>query len=836
VEFSTYLTQGWLLPRFKASQRQARRSALFSRIYYGAMYTIVIYQSGNILSAYKSCVPGTAGKLEAPTCSVAALFVNGTSDQVVINSIDFDTPMIVCATVLASWSFVGSLRYTLHEKNAASPAFTWLPSYDAVRYTIKTFIAGAGSMFKLTPTVTMPTYLIGFSSLIFLTYRLQPCQGQGRRANNLRLTGFVIGTWLSACGIVFVLLDAERRVLTLFHVLLSYFVLVGGCIAVARVAWKINDKKARQVAIPDLPWRDLIAESSPRYVREVTADCILLYAESKGGKKLFLGGDLMLYISQLVQKSDTKVDNFISTRLAAAYLLFSCGGDYNVANRERVRSGILTQCKENRKQKRSVTAVKRFTSWGIRASLSMFESPQSASRNPSVEYRRIANSETFKHSALDSALCAVINALVCPTFIRASTKRRISLALAMYSMAVRRGDAFYEINPDDRMDYMHALIIARGFCIACKDANAAILDRCVQHLSLALATILFECEDALKRGLEPSVQAAYFISDEYRVGVSESIDDMLIYFVLECAMKFFEGKRHSRRVKLSKTVPLQSPTDIKAFPHCIALIDTIVSIATLEKDSLCANKDWDDVCMVLAKFCFSTNFRLHAAAYMALQNIFKRINGKNVCTFDFFHVVSLLKVAKGELEPLLTVIASKVRFSSIVVSKGGSPSSRNSFKRTPTNVEDLGKLANLLALQPWTKCRKRGLIGSKAYWWESLLSKHLTAFAANALGAEVMHHCCEVWKHNTLQVHLGKDKALTFHSPPSDMKQSDVKLDWFQVCHAIEFKLRHAGSPLTTLIFPYTNGVQAFLAKIYALNKIRWNDDTNSSDTNTSNT
>ena len=156
------------------------------KAFYGAAYTVVIYQAGTLLGDYRSCTQGF-GEPQAAACKQAAISenyantTNTTGIEYVMEEVAFDYPTIACCLLVVLWAYCGAIHYTLNDKNASSPAFIWLPVYEAERYTIKTFLSGAGSMFKSFPYVIMPTYLVGFSLALYLTFSYQPCQGQGRK-------------------------------------------------------------------------------------------------------------------------------------------------------------------------------------------------------------------------------------------------------------------------------------------------------------------------------------------------------------------------------------------------------------------------------------------------------------------------------------------------------------------------------------------------------------------------------------------------------------------------------------------------------------------------------
>ena len=490
LQMLRHAAKGHLGPRWK-THRVVRIRAILSRIFYGAMYTAVIYQAGALLSDYRSCTPGF-GPFNETACKHTIIHINASSNAtsmqtlVDVNSVAFDIPTILCSFTIALWAFWGSLAYILHEKNSSSPAFMWMPFYEASRYTAKTFIAGAGSMFKTFPFVTMPTFLLGFSGLLYLTVGFQPCQGQGRRANNLRATGYALGVWFSLCGMISVVLKLDDADLSSDLIGIGWAVLVVGAITIARVTWLFNDVRSKKFAIPDLPWTSLLRLSNSRYVRRVIADAILQHAENTDGK-VDVGSKLLMQMSQLVRsnvaaQSSTRraCDDFVNIRLSAAYLLFASTqrhrgnsrrnsfltveGD-GVKNNSNRRSSLLLNFLTRKlavhdgSSKRSLLHAisRRMLRWFDSNAYSMKNNEQRI-RSKSHSGRMYRDKEgTFKQSDVDDLVQMVIEALLSPT-VTAGLKLRVALSFVR-TVEAQDEKSFFKVDENDPA-IMNALSVA----------------------------------------------------------------------------------------------------------------------------------------------------------------------------------------------------------------------------------------------------------------------------------------------------------------------------------------------------------------------------------------
>ena len=311
----------------------SRFRSVLSRLLFGGAYTCVIYQSGALLGDYKSCEEGW-GSIQSAPCKqtlVAKANVTQNSTLVRVQEIDLDVLTILLATMTAICVFRGAIQWLLLEKNASNPVFMWLPAYEAVRYTIKSAMAGYGSMFKASPHITLPVYFVGFVVMLVLTIRYQPCLGQGRAANNLRTTGFSLGAWFSFCGLLCLAFDADSFVGTWEGILVSYVILLVGGAVVVYFFVSINDKNAREFSLPKAPWHELLnREKHSRYVCKVCAHATLLHAKKTGGKAA-LDMRMTTAMTNLIERTGSE---YIRIRLAAAYLIYTSAQANEVANVE----------------------------------------------------------------------------------------------------------------------------------------------------------------------------------------------------------------------------------------------------------------------------------------------------------------------------------------------------------------------------------------------------------------------------------------------------------------------------------------------------------------------
>ena len=190
IELMRLASDGFFGPRWAQSKRLVRRKGTFSRIYFGALFTQVIYSAGALLGDFRNCKAGSFGGFDETPCTLARI-ENATmsGETFEIKQVPMDWSTVVLAVVTCFWAFRGAIKFTLYEQNSeANPTFVFMPAYEALRYTIKAVISGTGSLFRSYKKITMPIFLIGFAFMFVITYIYQPCMGPGRRANNLRAT------------------------------------------------------------------------------------------------------------------------------------------------------------------------------------------------------------------------------------------------------------------------------------------------------------------------------------------------------------------------------------------------------------------------------------------------------------------------------------------------------------------------------------------------------------------------------------------------------------------------------------------------------------------------
>ena len=95
-----------------------RFQGVLSRIFYGAMYTIVVYQCGTMLGEYKSC-SGTFGAInDSRVCKFVTTTQENATNASSLHLVEtsFEVPLIIVVILVLLWAFQGSLHYTLYEK------------------------------------------------------------------------------------------------------------------------------------------------------------------------------------------------------------------------------------------------------------------------------------------------------------------------------------------------------------------------------------------------------------------------------------------------------------------------------------------------------------------------------------------------------------------------------------------------------------------------------------------------------------------------------------------------------------------------------------------------
>ena len=71
----------------------------------------------------------------------------------------------------------------------------------------KSISSAATAALKYHPKACLPLLFVIYTILATLTYKLQPCQGHGRRPNNIRFAAFVVGAFTSM-GVVCMIIGA----------------------------------------------------------------------------------------------------------------------------------------------------------------------------------------------------------------------------------------------------------------------------------------------------------------------------------------------------------------------------------------------------------------------------------------------------------------------------------------------------------------------------------------------------------------------------------------------------------------------------------------------------
>ena len=516
-----------------------RFSSILSRLFYGAMYQVVMYQSGTLLGEYKSCEKRTLfsdGVCRAvsfsPAWTNATNWKNKTDEveYIRIEEASFSFHTIIVTIVVALWAFRGSIMYTLYEKNSTDSAFIYDPVYDSLRYTIKTSITIASSFAKNYRFVTMPVCTIGFATLFVLTYRYQPCQGQGRTANNLRATGFATGLWISLCGFVCAVIDANSLVDTPLSVAISYIIVAGGMLPVATIAWTLNDLKARQYTIPDMPWHKLLSEENAEYTRKVAADAYLMHAEQSTVKDA-KGLRMLLQILKKAIAGESVIfdeeSRFIKIRLCAAYIIYSSEADSKDSALSRTMS--MVEQADLMKQLDAVTtstctsclpSILKKKKKVIPMWMNTFKTKRrrvkSAGRQAS-RGQRMDEGDYFKR-----CITEVIMALTSPT-VSSETQSRVSVAIiaaaSMQAESASKSERLRNYFLDPEPNYYHALLRGHVFFVA----------KCVR------AGNLMETADAILNSLywiATFMDRIQRISDEVKAG--NPWTPFLSYFITDC--------------------------------------------------------------------------------------------------------------------------------------------------------------------------------------------------------------------------------------------------------------------------------------------------------------
>ena len=561
----------------KKMPKLALANAITSRVFYGALYTVLIFQAGTLLGKYKGCEKGI-GTWASASCEIADVkHTNGTTG-LRIDKGEMNVPVIILCVAVATWAFVGAMHYTTVLKNQMSPSFMWLPMFEAVRYIVKTIISGAGSVFSSSPYVIMPTYLVCYSLLTALTYSQQPCQGQCRRANNLRCTGFALGAWVSFCGLVCVIFDIGEAVESTASIAASYATLFLGGTIVGTVAWALNDTRARKVAIPDKPWDKLLSDEHTPYVHKVVADAILLLAEASSGKAP-VSITLIDTLNRIIKAKGR--DPFVRLRAASAYLLF-CGAERKL--NDTVLEFSNEMLKQNRVFRETLRSTLNLNTWGGFKRKSCHERFMNAmykricrpfqpkqvfianrkgrsERRVSQSGRYIRTEErTMKQGRVDECLNLTLDAFVSKS-VPESIKSRIAKSF-LIMVANHDENSFFTINLE-QPKCIHALNAVHCYSLIGKGnltEKAAILSlKAISNFAQDCIANIVE-----SRNLDTCEFAKYFVDDAFHVGYRPSLRCDVLGFLVDSLMKFVQkrdtrnvshAKSHLKRTGSSKVVP-----------------------------------------------------------------------------------------------------------------------------------------------------------------------------------------------------------------------------------------------------------------------------------------
>ena len=608
-----------------------RYRSLLARAFYGAAYTVVIYQAGTLLGDYRSCTQGF-GEPQAAACKQAAInenyanTTNTTGIEYVMEEVAFDYPTIACCLLVVLWAYCGAIHYTLNDKSASSPAFIWLPVYEAERYTIKTFLSGAGSMFKSFPYVIMPTYLVGFSLALYLTFSYQPCQGQGRKANNLRATGFALGLWFSACGMICIIIDAEELVASTRSVVVSYILLVVGAFVTGRVTWVLNNRRAEKFTLPSEPWFSLILPRQTAYVRKVAADAILMHAEETDGKAAVderLTSSMIQFINE-VRSSPFPDDRFIALRFAGAYLIFASSQRIRGTSPDdshRLRPGSDTPRVSSRmKSFRDIIFNWKRMFW-CRFCVA---APKYTTRNRDISPSgRLFRGKlgTYTHKGVEECSKLIISSIISkatPLHI----KRRLCLGFLL-STYTQDEFSFFKVD-QNTPEYCHARCIAYSLLIThdaiTKEGARSMAQS--HHLRLKwLEQFLIRVKSALESSDEQDIEselfdeailklAKYFADFECTQNINEEIAS-----AIRKAMLLWAEKENGR--KAAGRIFYSNATVMVRVSYLLWKLreDAQNNIVALGFTESCFDPLEEACIQHIAPYVFSTNIKLHAAAY-----------------------------------------------------------------------------------------------------------------------------------------------------------------------------------------------------------------------------
>ena len=294
-----------------------------SRILFDAFYCMAVYKAAGSFRFYTCPAVNNSSAFSNATtlCSIhLRKGENGTWDDMGLKSVNLNIGIMIVSACILFFSFLAAMHYILVEKNAANPAFMWLASYNTVLFGGKTVSSAMAAILKHHPVVCLPLLLAVNLSLAVLTNTLQPCQGLGRRPNNMRFISFVVGAWTCVLGIVSFAVDLNSIVKTPLHVAACFVGLIGSVFVIGLAAKRFNNVRARQFTMPEIPVADMIkVEGNSKYVRRVACHALMILVNDESGT-----------ISKLIKKSvfddliftqtEREMDPFIKWRGAVVLL------------------------------------------------------------------------------------------------------------------------------------------------------------------------------------------------------------------------------------------------------------------------------------------------------------------------------------------------------------------------------------------------------------------------------------------------------------------------------------------------------------------------------------
>ena len=815
------------------SHAAQRFRAVMSRIFYGAMFTFVIFQAGSLVSIYKSC----SSISDSNVTSVCALdpIDDGNATHFRIRETSFDSPTIFASFGAMIWAYFGAMHYTAYEKNAASPSFMWTPVYELIRWSVKAIIAGVTSVYKLYPKTTMPTCLLGYAYMFFLTYQYQPCQGQGRIANNLRATGFALGTYISLCGIICILSDLEPKLSDTAGLAIAYAILLTGTIATALCAWKLNDRRAKTVAIPDKPWHVLLSFHHETYVRMVAAEALLLHAENTSGKSE-IAQELA---SVLSATRSLKIElPYVKLRTAAAYLVFASGeikyDDARIATHRGVSNLPAYQAMDDEKMFHFFIRMFRC----CQSKVSRIETHKRRRKKSSGGRHMRLASGTFKTASVNECLKDVVGALLSGD-VEESLKARVAEGLCRIHGHLDE-HSFFSIDSTNPL-YIHALLKANYYNLlnflqkkrdasTIKDSAIWIYNFC-QNLKNSMHVI--------QGGAPITKLLAYFRDDDAfvvsmaasEIILKSSLTKQLLMSVIllfkisgahdqDATTKPAGKSNHHAKSGAVMPMPSKQPADFEDKDELLELAILIVcEVMEMEKRHYEIMETklgisgfggiWYAALGKLGRAVFSGNYRIHRGATCAMNKLlshYKFLSLNDVGTLGpyFVRLFSNMDKVKSKIRENCESLLSRIQEGQINMELNAIHFSADANFSQPfsqpklikqdkwtNNIIEIKNIALILSMREKSQV-VRSITNniSPAYEWERIYVRHLAAFTTQLFTdyfKKSSRVCTEilVMEWNFLRFHKGgmrRNMVATFrsmalfanttfiHPPPQDLE------------------------------------------------------------------